>query len=108
MPCGRAFDARGHSAPSGLRPDNRSEPVRREVLVVLGRGPPPAPAPTDPPEGPDDDVATHDHPRADVRSVDVPAAPAGRNVRAVDERVLDRVDIDGAAVGVLGPGGGPC
>src|SRR6185436_9346564 len=85
----------------------RSATVRREVLIVLGRRPAPSPPPTDPPEGPDDDVTTNDHPRTDVRSVEIPAAPAGRDLGAVDVRVLDRVEIDGAAVGVLGPCGGP-
>src|SRR5512132_1628333 len=103
MPCGRAFDAGGGSAPSGIESAPGSAAVRREVLVVPGRGPPPAPPPTDPPEGPHDDVASNEHPRTDVCSVEVPAAAARRNVRAVDVRILDRVDIDGASVGVLGP-----
>src|SRR4029453_16287073 len=111
MPCEVAFDAGWPSARSD-RPKRSpvgptSPPVRGEVLVILRRGPAPSPSPADPPEDPDDDLVRDDHPRPDVRPVEVPATPARRDVRANDVRVLDRVEVDRAAVGVLGPGRGP-
>jgi hypothetical protein len=81
MPCGRAFDAGGRSAPSGLGPDRQSAPVRREVLVVARPLPLAAPLPADPAERMHDAVAAVDHSLRVARAVGE-AAAGGRGYEA--------------------------
>src|SRR4029079_18340396 len=78
-------------------------PGGREVLVVLGAAPRAAPAPPLGAERADGLVARVDHPLEAERAVRVAAALLRGDVASGDVRVLDRIDVDRAAVRVLGP-----
>ena len=74
-----------------------------EVLEVLDRAPPAAPAPADGVEGLHQGAALDGHARPGGRPVEVGHAAAVRRAAARDVRVLDGVDVDRAAVRVLRP-----
>ena len=79
-------------------------PLRREVLVVLDRaGPPSAPPPADRVERADERAAFHGHALPHRLPGDVRAARVVVHAAVLDVRVLDRVDVDRAAVRVLRP-----
>src|SRR5215217_6074290 len=85
--------------------DSRLVPRRGEVHVVLGvAGPGAAPAPAHGAEGADRPAGDHPAPVSGAIAV----APRRRvaALAAADVGVLDRVDVDGEAVGVHGPRAG--
>src|SRR5215211_7958995 len=82
---------------------------RVEVLVV-GLVPETAPFPADPREGAYDDVVCDDDPAGGVGvggavDIDEPETGGGQAAVSGDVGVLDRVDVDRRAVGVVGEGG---
>ena len=86
----------------------RSTPARGEVLVVLHPRPAAAPAPADGVEGTHHGAAVDGHPGTVRRAPEIRPARSmrGRAVRG-DVRVLDRVQVDRPAVGVLRPAARP-
>src|ERR1700675_2189180 len=80
------------------------EPVGREVLIVLERVPVATPAPPERPEGLDGHVARVDHASGPHGSVNESGATRRKDHPARDLGILQRIDVDGPSVGVLGPG----
>jgi hypothetical protein len=83
----------------------QASPGGREVHQVLRRAEGAAPGPADGGEGPGDDVARFDHARAAVDPVQVGAGQLGQDEVAAPVGVLERVDVDGQAVGMGRPAG---
>src|SRR3954449_3682755 len=93
---------------SGLRGGARGlwlPAVRAEVLQVLQRVPAAAPAPADPGEGVDDRTAGQDHAGPLPAAVAVGTGQLGEDEIALEVGVLEGVDVDRQAVGVLAESG---
>jgi len=99
------------SIQSGGRERNRAcawelTPARGEVLVVLGAGPAPSPAPADRVEGAHGGASLVRHSGPAPGAVEVGHARAVRGASVGHVRVLDGIEVECAAVRMLGPTAG--
>ncbi len=98
-----ARDAADGSTRSGAVGIGGQEPLAEKCWKSTVAAPAAAPAPSDPVEGPDQGPALHGHARAVGRAPQIGDAGRVGGAAARDVRVLDRVDVDRAPVGVLAP-----
>ena len=101
-----ALDLRKIARGNAARRRPPSAAAGGEVLVVARAAPAPAPAPADARERAHDRAALGDHARARAHARAVEVGPRGGVARRAvgrDVRVLDRIEVDRAAVGVLRP-----
>src|SRR5687767_15626650 len=110
LTCDRVFNTQ-HATQVNMRLPSTRPPSgswRVEVLVV-GLVPDTAPLPADPREGAYDHVVRHDGPAWGIGvrgavDIDEPAAGGGQDAVSSYVGVLDRVDVDCRAVGMVGEG----